>query len=110
VLCALMNSLVANYLVRMRVSTHVTVALVSRLPVPFIRDADPLFARLLSLSHTLAAGAAPAVEMPEYAELQALVARLYALTSDDYARVLDTFPLLPQEMKATALALFGEVR
>ena len=34
VLCALLNSFVANYLVRLRVNTHVTVALVSRLPCP----------------------------------------------------------------------------
>src|SRR5690606_23132475 len=99
VLSGLMNSLVANYLIRMRVSTHVTVSLVSRLPVPLVRESDPHFARLLTLSRTLATGSQPAVEMPEYAELQALVAGLYHLTHDDFARVLETFPLLTDEMK-----------
>ena len=33
-LCGLFNSFVVNYLVRLRVSTHVTTALVERLPVP----------------------------------------------------------------------------
>ena len=33
-LLALLNSLVANYLVRLQVTTHVTTALMARLPVP----------------------------------------------------------------------------
>ena len=33
-LCGMLNSLVANYLVRLRVTTHVTAGIVSRLPVP----------------------------------------------------------------------------
>ena len=37
VLCALLNSYVANYLIRLRVNTHVTVSLVSRLPVPVVQ-------------------------------------------------------------------------
>jgi hypothetical protein len=53
VLCALLNSFVANYLIRMRVNTHVTVALVSRLPVPLVRSGDEAFARLASLSRAL---------------------------------------------------------
>jgi hypothetical protein len=34
VLCGVLNSFVANYLVRLRVTTHVTVAIVDRLPAP----------------------------------------------------------------------------
>ena len=33
-LCGILNSFVANYLVRMRVSTHVTSGIIDRLPVP----------------------------------------------------------------------------
>ena len=33
-LCGLFNSLVVNYLVRLRVTTHVTTTIVERLPVP----------------------------------------------------------------------------
>ena len=43
VLCALLNSYVANYLIRLRVNTHVTVSLVSRLPVPLVPPGHPLF-------------------------------------------------------------------
>ena len=49
VLCALLNSFVANYLIRLRVNTHVTVALVSRLPVPVVRVGHPFFDRLSAL-------------------------------------------------------------
>ena len=59
VLCALLNSFVANYLVRLRVNTHVTASLVSRLPVPVVAPDDPAFARLASLAKLLARGAAP---------------------------------------------------
>ena len=43
VLCCLLNSFVANYLIRLRVNTHVTVALVSRLPAPVVPITSPAF-------------------------------------------------------------------
>jgi len=106
VLCALLNSFVANYLIRMRVNTHVTVALVSRLPVPVVRRSDPAFARLAALSRAITDGRGPVEEMREYAELQALVARLYGLTEGDFEHVLATFPLIPAEVRAKALLEF----
>ena len=33
-LCGIFNSFVANYLVRLRVGTHVTTSIIGRLPVP----------------------------------------------------------------------------
>lgn len=74
VLCALLNSFVANYLARMRVSTHVTASLVSRLPAPVLRAPDPTFLRLASLARALAHGHRAAELMVEYTELQAIVA------------------------------------
>ena len=54
-LCGLFNSFVVNYLVRLRVTTHVTTAMVERLPIPIARggaggDAarSPRSARLLA--------------------------------------------------------------
>ena len=108
VLCALMNSFVANYLVRVRVNTHVTVALVSRLPMPVPHQRDQSFARLVGLSRALAAGDQPIDEMPAYAELQALVARLYGLTSDEFEHILSTFPLIPMETRRRALGRFHD--
>ena len=106
VLCALFNSFVANYLIRLRVNTHVTVALVSRLPVPVVRGSDPAFSKLEALSRALAGGGAAAEEMPQYVELQALVAHLYGLTEADFEHLLATFPLIPAEVRAKALLDF----
>jgi hypothetical protein len=103
VLCALMNSYVANYLIRFRVNTHVTAALVSRLRVPLVRLGDPAFDRLADLSRTLAVGTTSSEESEEYAQLQAEVAKLYALTPDDFQHILTTFPLVPVATKTAAL-------
>jgi hypothetical protein len=82
VLCALLNSFVANYLVRLRVNTHVTIAITSRLPVPFVGEDDPTAHRLAQLAARLSEASTPVEEMNEYIELQALVARLYQLSPE----------------------------
>jgi SAM-dependent methyltransferase len=106
VLCALLNSFVANYLVRMRVNTHVTVALVSRLPVPIIRGSDHLFERLRVLSEALAGGSSGVEGMREYAELQALATHAYGLRGEEFEHILETFPLIPQQVKTAAFEAF----
>jgi hypothetical protein len=105
-LCGLLNSFVANYLVRLRVNTHVTVSLVSRLPVPVVRHGHAHFAGLVNLSQALATSPAPVDDMTEYAELQALVARLYGLTRADFEHVLSTFPLIAAAIRAECLSRF----
>jgi hypothetical protein len=107
VLCALLNSFAANYLVRLRVNTHVTAALMWRLPVPVVR-AGPVFDALHDLATHLARGEAPAEAQPEYARLQAIAARLYGLTRDEFEHVLGTFPLIPGEVKQRVLASFTD--
>jgi hypothetical protein len=99
VLCALLNSFAANYLIRMRVTTHVTASLMSRLPVPVVTPHDPAFARLARLSRALSTATAPVDDMPEYAELQAIVFGLYGLPPGDVEHVLETFPLVDGEVK-----------
>jgi hypothetical protein len=106
VLCALLNSYVANYLVRLRVNTHVTVSLISRLPVPVVHPAHPFFIRLAACAEALTLGAGPAEEMEEYAELQAIAAHLYGLSPGRFEHVLSTFPLVPAEIRQRALARF----
>lgn len=110
VLCALLNSFVANYLVRLRVNTHVTTALVSRLPVPLVAARSSAFARLAALSTRLTLSDAPIEQLAEYAELQALVAHLYGLDRTDFEHVLATFPLISQNAKASALKFFADSR
>ena len=92
-LCGLFNSFVVNYLVRMRVTTHVTTATVERLPLP-VREHSPrafreiaAIARLLSRRDDRAA----------VTRLQVLVGGLYQLSAGEFAHVLSTFPLIPRE-------------
>jgi hypothetical protein len=110
VLCALLNSYVANYLVRMRVSTHVTASLVARLRAPFITTTHPAFTQLARLSRALTEATGAAEEKHEYAELQGLVAALYGLSDADFARILETFPLIPHEIRARALCALRRCR
>jgi hypothetical protein len=48
-------------------------------------------------------------EMPEYAALQALAARLYGLDAADFEHVLGTFPLVPQATREAALRAFADL-
>ena len=105
VLCALLNSFVANFLIRLRVNTHVTASLMSRLPVPVVPPDDPRFDRLNLLSHVLTS-AADVDAAVEYAELQAIAASLYGLSAQEFEHVLRTFPLIPQATRLAAYARF----
>ena len=76
VLCALLNSFVANFLVRLRVNTHVTVALITRLPLPLVRRGHAGFEHLERLARMLLTGGGPVEDMEEYVELLACAALL----------------------------------
>jgi hypothetical protein len=106
VLCALLNSFVANYLVRMRVNTHVTVALVSKLFVPVIRKGHPLFEALRSCSEQLTRASVPVEQAPAYAELQALAACAYGITRDEFTHIVATFPLIPESVREASIEAF----
>ena len=109
VLCALMNSFVANYLIRLRVNTHVTVGLVARLPMPVLTPGHRVFERLASLSRALARGGRAVEEMPEYAEAQALATHAYGLSEDDLRHILGTFPLIPADVKCRTIHAFAQL-
>lgn len=103
-LLGLMNSLIANYLVRLQVTTHVTTALMARLPVPRPVRGSREFNRLIELSHRLAvADIDHAVDA--YAELNSIAASLYSISIDEYAHVLDSFPLIPDATRTACLSV-----
>jgi hypothetical protein len=102
-LCGVFNSYAANYVVRMRVNTHVTVSIVERLPVPRpSRDADA-FCDVVALSRRLSH---TTLDTDSAAELQALVARLYELSTTEFQHVLETFPLVPLAERSAAMNRF----
>ena len=114
----LMNSFVFDFLIRFRVSLHLTMNFLTQIPVPNLADIDEtlsteLCQRAVKLSCTTE-------EMASYwnhvypdntwtkdsaekdlnkrallrAEIDARIAKLYGLSLEDYARILTHFPLL----------------
>jgi hypothetical protein len=102
-LCGMLNSFVANYLVRMRVSTHVSASIIDRLRVPLPGREAPRFREIAALSAARAAGQVP---LALQARLQALAAREYDLQPTQFDHVLTTFPLVPRVERDAALAAF----
>ncbi len=70
-LCGMLNSFVANYLVRLQVGTHVTASLMSRLPVPRVSRESAAFRTIVSCVETLRSSPADAAV---HARLQACAA------------------------------------
>ncbi len=110
VLCGLLNSFVANYLVRMRVGTHVTAAVMAALRVPCLQPATSPFARILRHVMALTQAKPPIDEHQSFADLQADVAHLYQLTAPDFAHILSTFPLIAASVRESSLLRFSATR
>lgn len=101
-LCGLFNSLVVNYLVRLRVTTHVTTAVVEGLPLPRRTDAPRRCREIAAIARRLARRWDPGAA----ATLNAIVARLYQLTVEELRHVLGTFPLVPAADREKVLERF----
>ena len=106
-LLGLLNSLVANFLVRLQVSTHVTTSLMSRLPVPRPLDGSGELKIIAALARRLAVSGIDAGGA-DYAELNATVARLYGLTFDQYEYLVGTFPLLDATMRDACVTRYQQ--
>ena len=106
VLCALLNSFVANYLARRWVTTHVTTAIVEARPIPRIGRHSPLFRRL----HDAALALAASPDAAATAEAQAAAAEAFAVTDEEYAHVLSTFPLVDAAERLAAAERFSRRR
>ncbi|MBI2833332.1 MAG: N-6 DNA methylase [Acidobacteria bacterium] len=103
-LCGVLNSFVANYLVRPRVTTHVSVAVIERLPMPRFPSGDPVATTIAKLAAMLSMR--PAERAALSGQLQGLVARLYGLTDTEFQHVLGTFPLVEDAEKRVAFEQF----
>jgi hypothetical protein len=101
-LCAMLNSFVANYLVRQVMTTHLGSATVEALRVPKPDCRSPLFRQLVALTHQLTRAHAEIA----HARLQALAAHCYGLTADEFAHILTTFPLIDASERGRALETF----
>ena len=63
----------------------------------------PFFEPLGALTVSLARETRPVEEMEEYAQLQALCAHAYQLRPTEFEHILGTFPLIPEDVRRTAL-------
>ena len=102
-LAGIFNSFVANFMIRLRVTTHVTVAIVERLPVPKPATGSIEFTTMAALARRLAADPADIATM---ARLQGLAARLYELDASSFAHVLATFPLVDARLRDASMDAF----
>ncbi|MCA1583721.1 MAG: N-6 DNA methylase [Acidobacteria bacterium] len=106
-LLALLNSLVANYLVRLRVATHVTTAIIHTLPVPRPRTASAAFSRLATLARRLEQTGIDG-DLDAYAHANAIAAHLYGLSVVQYEHIVGTFPLLPAMVRTRCVGAYAE--
>jgi Eco57I restriction-modification methylase len=102
-LCGMLNSYVANYLVRQVMTTHLGSTTVEALRVPKPTRESPLFLEIVDLANDLS-------QRPSHhhmARLQAAAAKLYRLTPESFRHVLGTFPLVPESERSAALEEFS---
>ena len=102
-LCGMLNSFVANYLVRQVMTTHLGSRTIEDLRVPKPARDSAIFREIAELATRLRARPSPA----SVARLQALAALAYDLTADDFRHVLTTFPLIPESERSAALEQFS---
>jgi len=105
-LCGLFNSFVVNYLIRLRVTTHVTTAVVEQLPLPTCEAVPAAASEIGSLARRLSRGDDPAAR----ASLNARIAELYQLSAEEFAHILKTFPLVAAADREEALRRHRSLR
>jgi hypothetical protein len=102
-LCAVFNSFVANYLIRMRVGTHVNVSIVEQLPLPHPGLDSLPFHRILTLVRRVVSTPG---DVDTCSKIQGAVAHLYQLNAQEFNHVLATFPLVPPAERERAMTCF----
>lgn len=129
-LCALMNSFAVDYLLRQRVTAHLTYFIVFQTPVPRLIYGESGFVPIVERSARLICTTDEYADLweevmgtpwspeegatdPKHrahlrAELDGLAAHLYGLTEEELAHILSTFPVVPQSVKDAVLAAYRE--
>lgn len=125
-LVAVLNSLVVDALLRLKVTTNINMFYLYQLPIPRLTERELTFQHIVSRAARLIcttpefdsmaksigmsgyeAGATDPTERAQLrAELDALVAHLYGLTEEEFSHILMTFPLIDQPTKDATLAAY----
>ena len=129
VLCALWNSFVLDWVIRLKVTATLNFFYLYQLPVPRLTAAHPMFAPLCQRAARLIcttpqfdalaregglrdhrdAASNPAERARLRAELDGLVAHLYGLGDDEFLHILGTFPLVAALVKTAARDAYRDV-
>lgn len=129
VLCALWNSYVLDWIIRLKVTTTLNFFYLHQLPVPRLSIKDAVFAPLAKRAaqlicvqpefDALAKEADlrdhrdgitdPAARARLRAEIDGLVAHLYGLSDEEFLHILGTFPLVPESVKVNAYNAYRKV-
>lgn len=128
-LCAVWNSFVIDYLIRMKVTTTLNFFYVYQLPVPRLTCKDKPFspiveravrlicttpefddlAREVGLKNHRQGATDPTERAKLRAELDGLIAHLYGLTEEEFVHILGTFPLVAEPAKVAAHNAYRDV-
>jgi hypothetical protein len=128
-LMAITNSFVLDWLIRIEGATYIKFSSIYRLPIPHLKESNPAFAPIVERAARLicttpefddlaaevglgthAAGATDPTERARLrAELDGIIAHLYGLTEDEFAHILQTFPLVSTAVKVAAQNAYRDV-
>lgn len=131
-ICSILNSLLIDYSLRKNVSNHLSFFYVYNLPIPRLREGDAWFGELVSRAAKLicttrefdalwqevmktpwtpTCGITDEVERNVLrAEIDAIVAKIYGLTEEEFTYILSTFPLVATDQKQAILNEFDKLQ
>jgi len=122
-LTSLMNSYVTDYILRARMTTNLNTFYLYQLPIPYLTPKDPAFQPIVGRAAQLICTTSefddlaavvglgnhengvtdPAQRAQLRAELDGLIAHVYGLTEEEFSHILNTFPIVAEEVKEAAL-------
>ncbi|BAY91162.1 MULTISPECIES: Eco57I restriction-modification methylase domain-containing protein [unclassified Tolypothrix] len=126
--CAVLNSFACDFVIRQKVTAHCNMFYVYQLPVPRLTKSDRTFADIVQraaklicttpefdeLAQEVGLGSHTKVVTDESeraklrAELDGIIAHLYGLTEAEFAYILTTFPIVPEQVKQDALTAYRD--
>jgi hypothetical protein len=129
---SLFNSFCCDWLIRQRTTNNLSFFFVYQLPIPRLTSKDASFrplveraARLIGTAsefdellqdvfgpkatHKTHGVSEPKERQTIRAEIDALVARIYDLTEEEFAHILSTFPLVSDDVKSQTLNTFRDL-
>jgi len=129
ILIALLNSFVADYVLRSRMTTNLSLYYLYQLPIPRLSKGDRFYAEILErtaklicttpafddLAHEVGLGSHQAGITNEVqrarlrAELDGMIAHIYGLSEAEFAYILNAFPLVSEPVKVAAQNAYRDV-